>query len=98
MSPTTYRKKPVEVEASRWVPTDLDSIGSTIAWLQAEGADFEITGFGEKCGVAIRTSEGVMEASPGDWIIREPFATQDRRFYPCKPSIFASTYDEVIDL
>lgn len=34
-----------------------------------------------------------MLAEPGDWIIREPFPTDDRRFYPCKPEQFAATYE-----
>ncbi|MEU0761592.1 hypothetical protein ABZ351_18195 [Streptomyces microflavus] len=39
----------------------------------------------------IRTLEGVMRASEGDWIIR---GVQGEH-YPCKPDIFAATYDAV---
>ena len=41
----------------------------------------------------IITSEGVMRVNEGDYIIKEPF-DKERGFYPCKPDIFALTYDE----
>lgn len=40
----------------------------------------------------IETKEGVMKAFKNDWIIKEPFPTGDRDFYPCKPDIFGKTY------
>lgn len=39
----------------------------------------------------IETLEGVMTASPGDWVITG--VSQEK--YPCKPDIFAKTYDPV---
>jgi hypothetical protein len=39
----------------------------------------------------ILTKEGAMEISPGDWIIT---GVEGER-YPCKPSIFAATYEAV---
>ena len=39
----------------------------------------------------IRTLEGDMRATPGDWIIRGV----QGEFYPCKPDIFAATYEAV---
>ena len=45
----------------------------------------------------IMTNEGEMQCSPGDWIIKEPFPTGDRRFYPCKPDIFDATYERVVE-
>ena len=41
--------------------------------------------------MTIPTLEGEMIASPGDWIIRGV----NGEFYPCKPDIFAKTYDAV---
>jgi len=38
------------------------------------------------------TTEGDMKASDGDWIIKGIKG----EFYPCKPDIFAATYEEVI--
>ncbi len=37
----------------------------------------------------IETLEGVMTASPGDWIIKGIKG----EFYPCKPDIFKATYE-----
>lgn len=39
----------------------------------------------------IETLEGVMHASPGDWII----TGVDGEQYPCKPDIFKKTYDVI---
>ena len=41
----------------------------------------------------IRTLEGDMHASPGDYVIKGV----QGEFYPCKPAIFAKTYEEVKD-
>lgn len=38
----------------------------------------------------IKTLEGVMKASPGDWIITGVNGEQ----YPCKPDIFEKTYEK----
>jgi len=43
--------------------------------------------------VEIDTLEGTMTAAPGDWIIRGIKG----ELYPCKPDIFAATYDPVSD-
>lgn len=91
MPPNRYRKKPVEIEAVRWgtpgAPTNPDPI---IEWIRSGGAKAAyLTGGGET--IAITTLEGVMSAKPGDWIIRDV----QGEFYPCKPDIFAATYDPV---
>lgn len=43
--------------------------------------------------VLIATLEGVMSASPGDYIIRGVLG----EFYPCKPEVFSATYEPVED-
>jgi hypothetical protein len=40
---------------------------------------------------AVKTLEGEHIASKGDWIIKGVAG----EFYPCKPDIFAATYDAV---
>ena len=74
-----FRKKPVVIEAWQWFCNGHAPTGPGI----------------RECGthVEIDTLEGVMRADPGDWIIREPFPTPTRQFYPCKPEIFAATYE-----
>ena len=89
-----YRKKPIEVEAVRL--TAWDGLGnrtaercSLVTWLNNCGADF-IDGFLDG-KLLLRTLEGDMQASVGDWIIRGIAG----EFYPCKPDIFEATYEPV---
>lgn len=100
-----YRKKPVVVDAIQYTP-DL-TFKSLLEWAGFEYAPtkrvhhpFLWTSLG--CVISIDTLEGTMNALPGDWIIKEPFATDDRKFYPCKPDIFEATYalveDEISDI
>ena len=81
-----YRKKPIEIEALRLDGSNykecLDFIGEANVDLTLNYPN-------------IRTREGVMMVDVGDWIIKEPFATNDRKYYPCKPDIFELTYDKV---
>ena len=44
--------------------------------------------------IDIQTLEGVMHASPGDYII----TGVNGETYPCKPDIFAKTYEPVVDI
>jgi hypothetical protein len=82
-----YRKKPVVIEAVQFDGTD-----ASYNDVQAL-ADLSKMGILETCeqGIKISTLEGVMVAGPGDWIIRGVKG----ELYPCKPDIFAATYDEV---
>lgn len=80
-----FRKKPVVVEARLFDPgVDYDEATSVVGWCGGRAVDE---------GCAIDTLEGVMLASPGDWIIRGV----QGEFYPCKPDIFAATYEPVED-
>lgn len=104
-----YRKKPVVVEAMKWnglhasgCMGDPDKFEKQViadAEHMEEISDFMAHGDqvlawrGDK--IEIDTLEGTMTADPGDWIIKEPFATKDRQFYPCKPDIFEATYEPV---
>ncbi|MBU1767791.1 MAG: hypothetical protein KJ648_06805 [Candidatus Omnitrophica bacterium] len=45
-----------------------------------------------KDSMDVPTLEGIMHASPGDWIIQGI----QGEIYPCKPEIFLATYKEVI--
>jgi hypothetical protein len=86
-----YRKKPVVIEAMQWQPGDLEQAGYVVGWLIAHAADFHHpSGIGDTTTLAIRTLEGEMTANPGDWIIKGV----QGEFYPCKPDIFAATYEQ----
>jgi len=87
-----FVKKPIVIEAMQF---NNDVKGYDILqWAnnaQAErGAPF-ISWKNDK--MYIPTLEGVMTASPGDWIIRGIAG----EFYPCKPAIFDATYEPCKD-
>lgn len=88
------RKKPVEVEA--W----------PVAWLlqaaKVNAPTFPQVVMDAYLGstinlhadyLSIQTMEGVMRADATDWLIMGVAG----EFYPCKPDIFAATYEEVDD-
>lgn len=76
-----FRKKPVVIDAVQWFPgTPVDGVRE----VESGDSITEVVG-------RIDTLEGVMTAMPGDWIIT---GVQGER-YPCKPSVFAATYEPV---
>ena len=77
-----YRKKPVVVEAMQYSGKNELQL---IAWI---GPNY-ITASTHPDGFMITTLEGSMLARPGDWIIRGVKG----EYYPCKPDIFAATYE-----
>ena len=91
----SYRKKPVVIKAVQWTgenlreviaftdgPPETKSHHAGMMWEQYEA----LVG---KDGLKIYTLEGKMDASLGDWIIKGVKG----EFYPCKPDIFAATYE-----
>lgn len=82
-----YRKKPVAVQAIRLAKPGEDNQRVADLFDFLSGAEWEISA----AGIHIKTLEGEMRADPGDWIIRGVAG----EFYPCKPDIFAATYDPV---
>lgn len=88
------RKKPIEVEAMLWTGNNLGEIKRFVGdSLVVEYA--EIATLTEKrtviSGISIKTLEGELQASVGDYIIKGV----QGEFYPCKPDIFKGTYDIV---
>lgn len=86
-----YRKKPVVIEAFHWVEGEATSNGMP-PWLTkavfSGDVRVDINDSGDLKSY-IRTLEGVMEASVGDYIIKGVKG----ELYPCKPDIFEATYD-----
>ena len=80
-----YRKKQVEIDAIQFVGTNKDEITE---FMFSASSRFGITGDGSVV-IFINTLEGEMVASVGDWIIKGVKG----EFYPCKPDIFAATYE-----
>ncbi|GAB7004418.1 hypothetical protein JCM18899A_18910 [Nocardioides sp. AN3] len=97
-----FRKKPVQIEA--WLCSDVIAAFKRDGWAGLPApieADCDARGYwlvttkhaSEGEGIYIQTLEGSMFAKPDDWIIRGV----QGEFYPCKPDIFAATYDAVSD-
>ena len=86
-----FRKKPVVIDAVLW-----DETTTTLRVL--EGMGMKAAGHNghrdrpDECtDLRVRTLEGALHATLGDWIIRGVKG----EFYPCKPDIFAATYEPV---
>lgn len=77
-----FRKIPVVIEACL-VDGGPDDVAEIARWC----GGYSNNGH----NVKIRTLEGLMTAQMGDWIIKEVSG----EFYPCKPDIFAKTYEQV---
>ncbi|HEL0236210.1 TPA: hypothetical protein TUD26_000244 [Streptococcus equi subsp. zooepidemicus] len=76
-----YRKKPVEVEAVRFIGSNYKEIK-------------EFIGKNTLCSdlsIVIPTLEGDMVAQKGDYIIKGIAG----EFYPCNPDIFEQTYESI---
>jgi hypothetical protein len=86
-----YRKKAIVIDAVEWDGTLLQAT-RTIEWVLAGGGTARLVEWTDDTwALHIDTLEGVMSARPGDWIIRGVAG----EFYPCKPAIFAATYEPV---
>jgi hypothetical protein len=76
-----YRKRPIVIEAQEWTGSNAIPL---LIWMQG-------TAHQDGPSLMIPTLEGVHEASLGDWIIKGIKG----EFYPCKPDVFAATYEAV---
>lgn len=92
-----YVKKPIEVESIQLTKENIIEVFDFL-----DGANYketksveELEDFSQmmlKQGyIEIETLEGYMKANFGDYIIKGVKG----EFYPCKPDIFESTYEEV---
>ncbi len=91
-----YRKKPVVIEAMQLVEGNWREV---CEWVNAHAEQVDPprpTAYlpsGPECDICIVTLEGDHRAVPGDYIIRGVAG----EFYPCKPDIFAATYEEATE-
>lgn len=83
-----FRKRPVVITAEQWL-VDTTSIKAISTLVDADKATTQLYFKGET--IEIPTLEGIMIAIPNDWIIKGVKG----ELYPCKPDIFAATYEEV---
>ncbi|WP_434315857.1 hypothetical protein [Leifsonia sp. P73] len=85
---TTYRKKPVEIEAIQWRVSNHSEVK---AFLGEDYVAVLSKHTSKPAHIAISTLEGSIYAAPGDFVIRGVHGEH----YPCKPDIFAETYETV---
>ncbi len=84
-----FRKKPVVIEATQWF-----KMGDHPMVYEVMGNAEEINGWVAMTPTGcyeIKTLEGRMTVSEGDWII----TGVKGEHYPCKPDIFEMTYEFV---
>jgi hypothetical protein len=93
-----YRKKPVVIEARRFVtnnePRPLN-MNDLVSWMNQGSAT--MVAWHNGTDIFIRTlesGEGTYTATVGDWIIKGVKG----EFYPCKPDIFDATYEPVSEV
>ena len=83
-----YRKKPVEIDAIL-VSDVLDGAVVLPLWLSQAISSGHVAVRTGKRELKILTPEGNMVANERDWILRGIKG----ELYPCKPDIFAATYE-----
>ena len=82
-----YRKKPVVIEAVQFVDTEESILKLSELGLDPVRVDYADL---DNPVLKIETLEGLMVATEGDYIIKGV----QGEFYPCKPDIFAETYEK----
>ncbi len=91
-----YKKKPVIIDALQWTGLNLteimDFVGKDLI-VETYDAGYQAGTIPLAVGLKIRTLEGDMNVSVGDYIIKGV----QGEFYPCKPDIFKETYEPVKD-
>ena len=83
-----FRKRPVVIEAVQWNGMNIAQI-----YALAGAHTIGLGPDGYPGALEIPTLEGTMRVDRGDWVIRGV----QGEIYPCKPDIFAETYEEVAD-
>ena len=81
-----FRKRPVVIEAMQFTDATKDRCFNWVTGNRMARFDGN-----EDPVMLIETLEGNMVVSLGDWIIKGVKG----EFYPCKPDIFAETYEPV---
>jgi hypothetical protein len=94
-APLNYRKKPVVISAMHLTDETRQDVTS---WIIDGGGDVEVLspyivrqgGIDSTHAFQVKTLEGWLWARYNDYIIKGV----QGEFYPCKPDIFAATYEE----
>ena len=87
-----WRKKPIVIDAFLWTGDEAQTEDPEWAVEAIKAGDIIfVNEFTENVEMHIRTFEGWITGSQGDYIIQGI----QGEIYPCKPDIFKATYDKV---
>lgn len=81
--PKKYKKKPIIIEAIQFTGENHEEVGRF--------AGLAVSRQGRNGKLVVKTLEGTMIVSPGDFVIRGIKG----EYYPCKPDVFEATYEPV---
>lgn len=87
MEINTYVCKPVAIEATQYFENKIQTVDAFWEWMTAD-CEFDDSD-GLVNDLRIKTIEGEMHVSDGDWIIKGTMG----EFYPCKPKAFENKYE-----
>ena len=85
---TKYRKRPVVIEATQWLPVAIGRGKAEEMPVPPAPSDLLRQ---DRGNWFLKTLEGEYPLTPYDWIIQGVA----REYYPCKPDIFELTYESV---
>jgi hypothetical protein len=83
--PSTYRKRPIVIEAMQWTG---DNIHDLQDWITAESLHGPVAA--ELARLYVAANDVWLNIEIGEWVLRDAHG-----FYPCKSDIFAATYEAV---
>ncbi len=90
-----FRKKPVVIEAVQWFKLgDHPMVHKPITTVELHSEWERRQGLPKGSIGEIKTLEGYLLVTPGDWIITGVAGEH----YPCKPDIFKATYEPVDEM
>lgn len=86
-----FKKRAVVVEARRVVPSNYVDVAKWCGGKAMHGTQRSPGDKSYPFYIRIPTLKGIMIANINDWVIEDV----EGEFYPCKPDVFAATYDLV---
>jgi hypothetical protein len=88
-----YRKKPVVIEAMQWTGTNVLDLWD---WAGANNVNGPLPVHdalrpeGKPCQLWVEANKAWLDLEIGEWILKDALG-----YYPCKDSIFSTTYEPV---
>jgi hypothetical protein len=87
-----FRKKPIIIEAMRFTEENKNRV---FQWASEIQNNIQPSFHEDSLCLLVPTLQGEMICFIGDYLIKEPFPTNWRKIYPCKPDIFEKTYEKI---